>query len=160
VKRDEGEEKGTRDEGQVGLGLRVLGMKTNYKLIQKLYRYIFWTGYIAILITAFIAIPGDLSKIKLGRGIFEIRLDHLLHFTVYFLIAVYYLIGQWKGLLLFDKSPLWKFTVATLLLATISEVVQLWVPARSFNVMDWVANVAGMLIGLKVIRIKGSKIKD
>jgi uncharacterized membrane protein len=122
--------------------------------MQKLYRYIFWTGYVAVLITAFMSIPGDLSKIKLGRGIFEIRLDHLLHFAVYFLIAVYYLIGQWNGLALFDKNPLRKFIVATLLLATISEVVQLWVPARSFNVMDWVANVAGILLGVMIIRIQ------
>jgi VanZ family protein len=44
--------------------------------------------------------------------------------------------------------------MATLLLATISEVVQLWVPARSFNVMDWVANVAGILLGVIIIRIQ------
>jgi VanZ family protein len=47
--------------------------------------------------------------------------------------------------------------VATLLLATISEVVQLWVPARSFNVMDWVANVAGILLGLIFIKIVEKK---
>jgi VanZ family protein len=32
-----------------------------------------------------------------------------------------------------------------LALATVTEVAQLWVPARIFNVVDMMANVAGIL---------------
>jgi len=34
-----------------------------------------------------------------------------------------------------------------ILLATATEFVQLWVPGRAFNIMDWVANVAGLGLG-------------
>jgi len=129
-------------------------------LIERLYKILFWTGYSAVLITAFIPLAGDLTKIKLGRGIFEIRLDHLLHFTAYFMICMYYLFGQRKGLTIFNIRPLKKFIVVTLVLATVTEFAQLWVPARAFNVMDWVANVAGILIGLIVIKIGETRLKS
>jgi VanZ family protein len=47
--------------------------------------------------------------------------------------------------------------VAVLVLATVSELVQWWVPSRSFNPMDWVANVTGMAIGLGVGRLAFKK---
>jgi VanZ family protein len=127
-------------------------------LIKILYKLFFWSGCLAVLTTAFIPIAGNLNKIRLGRGFFEIRLDHLLHLTVYFLICMYYLAGQWKGLKLFNTKALCKFIVVMVLLATISEVVQLWVPARTFNVMDWVANMAGILLGVLIIRIRFSRL--
>jgi VanZ family protein len=66
---------------------------------------------------------------------------------------MYYLIGQWKGLNLFTLNPLIKFILVILLLATVTEVVQLWVPQRSFNEFDLVANVSGVVVGVAVISI-------
>jgi VanZ family protein len=40
--------------------------------------------------------------------------------------------------------------IAVTLLATVTEVIQLWVPARSFNPLDWVANMSGLVLGLLV----------
>ena len=120
-------------------------------LPQKLFRTLFWIGYITILISTFVPIAGNLDKIKLGSESFHIRLDHLLHLTVYFLICMYFLFGQLKGFTLFDKNSLLNFLVITLLLATVTEVVQLWVPERTFNVFDLVSNFAGVLIGVVLI---------
>jgi VanZ family protein len=122
-------------------------------VFQKLYRYLFWTGYLLVLITAFVNIGGSFLDIKLGRGIFKIRLDQLLHFTVYFLICLYLLLGRRKGLKLFNTNSLLKFILLVLLLATVTEFVQIWVPGRSFNVFDWVANVSGMLVGVGMIKL-------
>ncbi len=122
-------------------------------LLQKLYKLIFWLGYAATLIIAFIPIAGELSRIRFGPKVFQIRLDHLLHITAYFLISMYYLFGQQKGLMLFHTNPLRKFIVATLVLATVTEFVQLWVPERAFNILDWVANVSGIAVGLLLIRL-------
>ncbi len=36
-------------------------------------------------------------------------------------------------------------------MAVITEVVQLWVPQRAFNVFDMVANVAGVAVGIGVV---------
>jgi VanZ family protein len=103
------------------------------------------------MITSIVPVTGELNKKFLGLKSFHIRLDHLLHFAVYFLICIYYLAGQLKGLSLFRTRSLLKFIILIILLATITELVQLWVPERAFNPMDWVANVAGVVIGVGTI---------
>jgi VanZ family protein len=120
-------------------------------LHQNLYRYIFWTGCFLILITAFLPVPGNLNKIKLGPESFRIRLDHLLHFAVYFMICLYYLAGQMRGFYLFSANSLIKFILLILFLAVVTELVQLWVPKRAFNVFDLVSNVGGIIVGLGVV---------
>ena len=123
------------------------------RLSQKLFHYIFWAGYSLVLITAFLPVDGSLEKIKLGPVSFQIRLDHLLHFTVYFLICIYFLFGRLKGITLFEKNSLGKFVKLIVLLAIITEVVQLWIPQRAFNIFDLLSNLAGLIIGLLVIRM-------
>ncbi|MBN1159467.1 MAG: VanZ family protein [Bacteroidales bacterium] len=126
-------------------------------MIQRIYRYIFWAGYLAVLFTAVIPVVGNLDKVRLGRGIFEIRLDHLLHVSAYFLICMYYLFGRRKGLKLFKKNSAAKFILLTVFLGVVTEIVQIWVPARAFNVMDIVANLAGIGLGMGTIALLDSK---
>ena len=131
-------------------------------MFQKLYKIVFWFGYTATLLTAFLPIAGNLSKTKVNALVFDIRLDHLLHFGAYLLLyaepyaersrsgveaCLYYLAGRKPGYGLFSTKPLMKFVMAVLLLAVVTEVVQLWVPARAFNPFDLVANVAGLTAG-------------
>ena len=121
---------------------------------QRLYRILFWIGYFGVLITTFIPIRRiNFNKITIGPDAFHIRLDHLLHFTAYFLICIYYLAGWKKGLSLFAADPLRKFVLMVLFLATVTELVQLWVPERAFNVFDMLSNVIGVVVGLGVIRM-------
>ena len=122
-------------------------------MIQIVYRILFWTGYLAVLITAFIPVAGGLNKIKLGPESFHIRLDHLLHITVYFLICIYYLAGIKIKLSLFDSNSLIKSILLVLFLAVITELVQLWVPERAFNIFDMISNVAGVGLGVGIIKI-------
>lgn len=119
----------------------------------KLYRSIFWIGYLAVLLTTFFPIAGELNKISFGPEAFQIRLDHLLHLLVYFLMCMYYLFGISKGIALFDRNSLSKFILLTLFLATVTEVVQLWVPERAFNVFDLISNATGIGLGVFVIKM-------
>jgi VanZ family protein len=130
-------------------------MKTKIltNLHQKVYRYIFWVGYFAVLATTFIPYAGEFNKIKIGTEAFHIRLDHLLHLLVYFLISMFYLFGMRKGLELFKGKSLLKFVLLILFLAILTEVIQLWIPERSFNVFDIISNVTGLAIGLGVIEM-------
>jgi len=126
-------------------------------LFQTLYRAVFWAGYLAVLITTFLPVSGELNKIHIGPEAFSIRLDHLLHFSAYFLICMYYLAGQCKGVSLFNRQSLFKFFFLVLLLAVVTEVVQLWVPERAFNMFDLVSNVAGVVVGTGVVVMAGSR---
>jgi VanZ family protein len=120
-------------------------------LLIKIYRYLFWAGFFAVLITAFVPIAGRLNEIKLGTGVFKIRLDHLLHFLVYFMICMYYFFGMMRGISLFKNHSLPKFVLLILLLATVTEVAQLCVPERAFNVFDLISNLVGVAGGSVVI---------
>ncbi len=117
----------------------------------RLYRFVFWAGYLAVLIVAFVPVAGELNRIKIGPEAFKIRLDFLLHFAAYFLICMYYLAGMKHGLSLFSSNPLKKFILLILFMAVITEVVQLWVPQRAFNVFDMIANLTGVTLGMVVI---------
>jgi len=131
-----------------------ISLNNRFILLLNIYRTIFWLGYISILITTLIPIKGvSLNKINLGPESFHIRLDHLLHFTVYFLICIYYLAGSKKGLSLFEIDPLRKFILLILFLAISTELIQLWVPERAFNVFDIISNIAGLGVGLLIIKM-------
>ncbi len=120
---------------------------------QKIFRCIFWAGYLAVLITTFLPVKGELNKINIGPDAFHIRLDHLLHLLVYLLICMYYLFGVLKGFTLFARNSLRNFFLVILLLATITEVVQIWVPERTFNMLDLLSNVAGLGLGIGIVWI-------
>jgi len=126
-------------------------------MFSKLYKYIFWAGYTAVLITSVLKINWSLNKVHVNLITFDLRLDHLLHLTAYFLICMYYLAGRLKGFALFESNSLRKFILVTVLLGTVTEFVQLWVPERAFNVLDWVANLSGIGLGLIVIIILESR---
>ncbi len=124
--------------------------------MNKTYRFLFWFGYTAVLSVSTLRIPWALDKVHVGMPHFQIRLDHLLHLLVYFLICMYFFYGRGKGLTLFEKNSLRKFLVAVILLATVSEGIQFWFPYRSFNPMDWISNISGIALGTLV----GFKIQD
>jgi VanZ family protein len=126
-------------------------------LIQNLYKILFWLGYFAVFITAMLYLPWDLDKIHVRTINFHIRLDHLLHLLIYFLICIYFYVGQRNGLILFRDHSLVKFLAFIIFLATVTEVVQIWVPYRAFNPMDWVANISGVIIGLIFINLLSRK---
>jgi len=66
---------------------------------------------------------------------------------------MYFLLGQYKALTLFKTNSLIKFTLLVLLLGVVTELVQLWVPERTFNVFDLISNVAGVVIGVVLIKM-------
>ena len=117
---------------------------------EKIYRYVFWTGYFAVLIAAFLPFSVSTKKVHLGPDVFEVRLDHLLHFGVYFLIGMYFLAGKILGMKLFGSRPAAKFLAFILLLAIVTELVQIWVPSRSFNIFDMLSNAIGVVSGVLI----------
>ena len=128
-------------------------------MVKKLYKLLFWSGYSAVLITSVLKINMSLDKVHVNLLAFELRLDHLLHLSAYFLICMYILAGEIKDLKLFETHGPRKFIVATLLLATFTEFIQLWIPTRAFNLFDWLANLAGIGLGVIIIQTKDSRSK-
>ncbi len=104
-----------------------------------------WSALIIVLSV----IPSDgLTKIGLDNS--EFRWDYLEHFGVFILFAILYL--QWR------KTDLLKKQIAGLiiigiLLATSTELFQLFIQSRSFNYLDLLCNIAGLPIGALLIAL-------
>jgi VanZ family protein len=124
-------------------------------MTKTIYRTIFWLGYTTVLAASFITLKNDLHKITFDVISFKFHLDQVLHTVVYFLICMYFLAGKHYGLTLFKDNSIKWFLPVVLFLATFTEVVQLFVPSRAFNVFDMLANVIGVGVGLMVMWLVG-----
>ena len=120
-----------------------------------IYRTIFWIGYVTVLTASFITLKNDLHKITFDVINFQFHLDQVLHTVVYFLICMYFLVGNHFGLTLFKDNSIKWFLLVVLFLATFTEVVQLFVPSRAFNVFDMLSNVVGVGVGMGVMWLVG-----
>ncbi|MCU0474304.1 MAG: VanZ family protein [Bacteroidales bacterium] len=124
---------------------------------QKIYRSIFWLGYIMVFVAAFVPFKDDFHKITINIVSFKFHFDQVLHSIVYFIICLYFPAGQYLGLTLFKNNSFRKFLFVILVLATVTEVVQLAVPSRAYNIFDWVANVIGIGVGIAIVSLAGMK---
>jgi len=77
----------------------------------------------------------------------------LIHLAVYFFICMYFLEGAKMRIYLFDNNPLKKFIILVLFLAITTELAQLWVPERAFNLFDLISNLAGVGVGVLIIKM-------
>jgi VanZ family protein len=81
--------------------------------------------------------------------------DKISHFTAYCGLAVFlniFLMVQNKKKILKEKA--WMFAlIFGASYAMIDELHQLFIPGRSCDVLDWTADVIGLLLGLLVVKI-------
>jgi len=126
---------------------------------EKIYRSVFWIGYIIVFVGAFVPIKKDLHNVNFNIVTFNFHLDQILHAAVYFLICMFFLIGQYLGLALFNRNAFQKFLLAVFFLASLTEVLQLSIPTRAFNLYDWIANIIGLVFGVILVRIMWTKEK-
>lgn len=104
-----------------------------------------------VFVATFIPFKKDLHEISFSIVTFKFHFDQVLHSIVYLMICLYFPIGQFMRLTLFKDNSYKKFILIVFILATITEGVQLFVPYRTFNFFDWLANVVGLGIGLVII---------
>jgi VanZ family protein len=118
----------------------------NSDSVERLYRIIFYILCLLVLVSAVIKIGGALDK-KFGIGDLKVRLDHLLHALAYFIFSLYYVAGSYFGLKLFKKRAHVFFFFLLFVLGLLAEVLQIWIPYRSFSLMDLVSNLVGIGVG-------------
>ena len=69
--------------------------------------------------------------------------DKLIHFTGFYVLASLALQAEWH-------SSTYKFLLVLIVYAALTEVLQHLIPGRSFSVLDWIADSAGILVALKL----------
>ncbi|MBI1781989.1 MAG: VanZ family protein [Sphingobacteriales bacterium] len=78
------------------------------------------------------------------------RLDHIVHMCLLLVWALLFKLAWFPSQRLTLKNYL-VFTAAGLVLAALSELVQLVIPYRSFTMTDLYSNCIGVIIGIPVI---------
>jgi len=97
-----------------------------------------------LTILVFTLMPGWSTNRRLGYGIFEFRADYWYHLFAY--IGFGFLFIAWQMNALIDKSirnliPVFLLCIS---FAFSTEVLQLFVPGRSFNIKDFICNSIGI----------------
>ncbi len=99
------------------------------------FAFLFW--FLVILVLS--VIP-DNSPAKIEAGGFQMRLDYLMHFGVYFPLGFF-----------LKKSTLsirhYIFVLLLLVVTAVPETLQLFVPYRTFNPIDLLFNLIGAVSG-------------
>jgi len=127
---------------------------TYYKWRKRIFRGLFLLYCTSIVLLTTLPINGEFSPLN-DTHIVKIRFDYLLHTLIFlpFLPLVMFSIYttlQFKRTI--KKIPL--LIIIGILFAIITEVIQLYLPYRTFNINDLIANSFGIILGLPIILIK------
>lgn len=113
-----------------------------------IYLWLFLGWVVAII--AFSVIPISKEWRALYKNKF-VREDYLLHFLVFFLGYLLYRLNAREAV--DQRSSLWPraLLIFILVIAFLSEYVQLWIPSRTFNWYDMLVNYSGIAFGMAVL---------
>ncbi len=109
-------------------------------------KFIFFTNiFVIVLLSVY---PGSLlGLIFFGNDDVLPGSDKSHHFIAYFITTIF-------GLLAYsEKNIFLQLSFSLLLLGSILEIIQIWIPNRSFELLDMLSNTSGVVIGLGVIQI-------
>ncbi len=111
---------------------------------KNVFRILFWLSLAIISIASII--PQFFPQYVKVFPDFSFRLDYVLHFFSYFLLASFLTI--WK----FSKAKKYKFIlfiiIYGIIMSSIFEIIQYFLQSRTFNPYDMLSNFSGFIIGL------------
>lgn len=103
-----------------------------------------------LLIFAESSVPSD----KFPKIEFEIS-DKILHLAVYFVLflTAYYSFNNQKKFKIIKDYVIISSLVFSVLYGALDEIHQLFVPGRSCDIYDWLADVAGVILAIIVLHL-------
>ena len=125
---------------------------------KRILKILFLLYCIVLLLLAVLPINSNSSSIN-DTFIVNIRLDYLLHILIFlpFLPLAMYpkpIKSQRKGTI-----KLLSLIMSGILFAVFTETIQLYLPYRTFNINDLIANILGIIMGLIIMVLMGLKIR-
>ncbi len=100
-----------------------------------------------LVIASILPALGALNKKKIEL-IFELRFDYFIHFMAYFGLYTLLVISKKASKKPASKLSSLKLFLFAVSLSVATETAQLLIPYRTFNPMDLLANLLGILVGL------------
>lgn len=110
---------------------------------KKLFKVLFWLwGLIIFILSSLPNIPTQ--KINIWDEPF--RLDYLEHFGVFAIWGTFFIIWNSSSAGVFGIRKYYRAIMGLIIFACADEIHQIWIPGRTFNPLDLIYNVAGLLI--------------
>ena len=111
----------------------------------KFFRLLFWIW--SVLIFIFSVIPYQDKLVENEEEGRIIRLDYIEHLIVFFILSLLFVFWKRGKIKLFNRLILF-YIFISLFFSILMEVVQLYIPNRTFNVIDMIFNSSGIILGL------------
>jgi len=88
-------------------------------------------------------------KIKAFDSI--IRLDYFVHFIEYFILSIFFILWRLDKKSIFKLRTFLLYIVIGLSIAFLDEFHQILIPGRTFNIIDFMLNGSGFIMGAFVM---------
>ena len=124
---------------------------------KKYFGLLFWLYIFTLLVMS--AYPVSILDETVGIGMLKFKLDKWVHFGAYFGLAFFYIIWQLNALITRQLRFILSTLTISIFISFSTEIVQLFIPSRSFSFEDFTANVVGILIAFSLFIVFRGKLK-
>jgi len=115
-------------------------------------RWLFWGWLILVLILNVVPLGNELNH-GLTTKRFVFRLDYVVHSLTFLFFAWIWVLGKINKVCWFESYEVLKFGGIVFVAAVGFELLQIFVPYRTFNPMDMMANLFGAILTLLCVFI-------
>ena len=115
-------------------------------------RWLFWGWLIVVLILNVVPLGNELNQ-DLATKRFVFRLDYVVHSLTFLVFAWIWVLGKIKNVCWFESYEVLKFGGIVFVSAMVIELLQIFVPYRTFNPMDMIANLFGAILAMLCVFI-------
>ena len=116
-------------------------------------RWLFWGWLIMVLILNVVPFGNETNRSLSSNKLFKFRLDYVVHSLTFLVFAWIWVFGKIKDVCWFESYEVLKFGGIVFVSAMVIELLQIFVPYRTFNPMDMIANLFGAIITMICIVI-------
>ncbi len=115
-------------------------------------RWLFWGWLILVLIFNVVPFGNELNQdLTTKRVVF--RLDYVVHSLTFLVFAWIWVLGKIKDVCWFESYEILKFGGIVFVSAMGIELLQIFVPYRTFNPIDMMANIFGAILTMLCVFI-------
>ena len=112
-------------------------------------KWLFWGWMIIVVFLNVVPLGNKLNQDLTSRFVF--RLDYVVHSLTFLIFAWIWVLGKIKNVSWFESYEVLKFGGIVFVSAMGIELLQIFVPYRTFNPMDMMANLFGAILTLLCI---------
>ena len=110
--------------------------------------WLFWGWLVIVLILNVVPLGNETNRGLSGNKIFQFRMDYVVHSLTFLVFAWIWVLGKIKDVCWFESYEVLKFGGIVFVAAMGIGLLQIFVPYRTFNPMDMMANIFGAILAM------------